>query len=311
MKKKFLIIFIFINLIFIPKNFAQKISIVYIIENSPITNIEIKNEISYLLLINSSLREVDQNTLNEFAERSVIREKIKEIELKKFFVFGKNENLVNDYMNNLIIDLNLENKNQFNQLLGEINLDENFIKRKIEIELLWNNHIYKLYNEKINIDEELLKNNLVEQTNVQSNEIDEFLLYEIIFSGNSSAELKNKYNNIEKSISEIGFENTASIYSDTTSSKNGGKIGWINENQLSDIILKNIKNLKLGDYSKPINVSNGVMLLLVKDKRKISKIISIEEEFKKLIIKEKNNQLNQFSNIHYKKLELNTEINEN
>jgi len=72
-----------------------------------------------------------------------------------------------------------------------------------------------------------------------------------------------------------------------------------------------LKNLKLGDYSKPINVSNGVMLLLVKDKRKISKIISIEEEFKKLIIKEKNNQLNQFSNIHYKKLELNTEINEN
>ena len=55
-----------------------------------------------------------------------------------------------------------------------------------------------LYNEKINIDEELLKNNLVEQTNVQSNEIDEFLLYEIIFSGNSSAELKNKYNNIGK-----------------------------------------------------------------------------------------------------------------
>ena len=49
---------------------------------------------------------------------------------------------------------------------------------------------------------------------------------------------------------------------------------------------------------------------MVKDKRKISKIISMEEEFKKLIIKE-NNQLNQFSNIHYKKLELKTEINEN
>ena len=75
MKKNFLIIFIYINLIFIPKIFAQKISIIYIIENTPITNLEIKNEISYLLLINSSLREVDQNTLNEFAERSVIREK--------------------------------------------------------------------------------------------------------------------------------------------------------------------------------------------------------------------------------------------
>ena len=311
MKKKFLLIFIFINLIFIPKIFAQKISIIYTIENSPITNIEIKNEISYLLLVNSSLREVDQNTLNELAIRSIIREKIKEIELKKFFVFGKNENVVNDYINNLIADLNLENKNQFNQLLEEISLDENFIKRKIEIEILWNSHIYKLYNEKININEELLKENLAEQINTQSNEIDEFLLYEIIFSGNNSAELKNKYNNIEKSINEIGFENTANIYSDSTSSKTGGKIGWISENQLSNIILKNIKNLELGSYSKPINVSNGVMLLLVKDKRKISKIISMEEELKKLIIKQKNDQLNQFSSIHYKKLELKTRINEN
>ena len=311
MKKKFLLIFIFINLIFIPKIFAQKISIIYTIENSPITNIEIKNEISYLLLINSSLREVGQNTLNEFAVRSVIREKIKEIELKKFFEFGKNENVVNNYINNLIADLNLENKNQLNQLLEEINLDENFIKRKIEIELLWNNHIYNLYNKKIYINEELLKENLAEQINTQSNEIDEFLLYEIIFSGNNSAELKNKYNNIEKSINEIGFENTANIYSDSTSSKTGGKIGWISENQLSNIILKNIKNLELGSYSKPINVSNGVMLLLVKDKRKISKIISMEEELKKLIIKQKNDQLNQFSSIHYKKLELKTRINEN
>ena len=38
---------------------------------------------------------------------------------------------------------------------------------------------------------------------------------------------------IKKSIKEIGFENTANIYSLSDSSKFGGKIGWVKENQLT------------------------------------------------------------------------------
>ena len=43
-----------------------------------------------------------------------------------------------------------------------------------------------------------------------------------------------------KSINEIGFENSAAMYSFSESAKIGGDIGWINENSLNDNIKKKI-----------------------------------------------------------------------
>ena len=45
-----------------------------------------------------------------------------------------------------------------------------------------------------------------------------------------------KYKLIEKSISDIGFKNTANLYSVADSAKLGGQVGWVNETQLSEII---------------------------------------------------------------------------
>ena len=45
--------------------------------------------------------------------------------------------------------------------------------------------------------------------------------------------LNSKYEEIKKSINEIGFEETARIYSLSDSKKSGGNLGWIYKNQLS------------------------------------------------------------------------------
>ena len=51
---------------------------------------------------------------------------------------------------------------------------------------------------------------------------------------------------INKNLKDIGFENTANIFSISNSSKNGGLLGWVNELQLSNRIRNEIKNLKIG-----------------------------------------------------------------
>ena len=56
----FLSILIFVFFISSNKSFSQKVSIIYVVENTPITNIEINNEINYLLLINQELRKIDK-----------------------------------------------------------------------------------------------------------------------------------------------------------------------------------------------------------------------------------------------------------
>ena len=60
---------------------------------------------------------------------------------------------------------------------------------------------------------------------------------------------KKRFSNIKKNINEIGFENTANIYSISNTAKNGGLIGWVNELQLAKKIKKNIKQLKINQIS--------------------------------------------------------------
>ena len=177
------------------------------------------------------------------------------------------------------------------------------IKKKLEIEVLWNQLIYEKFQGQIDIDEEKIKKK-INENKIQKN----YLLSEIFFSGENKKKINEKYNLIKKSISEIGFKNTANIYSLAESAKIGGSIGWVGENQLAKKILNEINKLQVGEFTKPISIRGGLIILKLDEKadKKIS--LDFDSEFKKLIEHEKNKQLNQFSAIYFNKLKFNTEI---
>ena len=289
---------------------SEKISIIYVVENIPITNVAINNEIKFLLLINQKLSEISKKDMVQYASKSIIKEKIKEIEIKKYYKLGTSNQLINRNINQLMKKLGISDGDEFNNLISKIGLNKEFINKKIEIEILWNQLIYQFYNDKIIIDENKLKNNLKKKISKKINSLKQYLLYEILFSANTIKEFENEYDKIKKSINEIGFESTANIFSNSKSAMYGGKIGWVNENQLSKIIIDNINKLNLGEYSDPINVPNGKMILMIKDKREIKNNLSLEEELKKSIVNETNKQFTQYSRIYFKKIELDTKVYE-
>ena len=293
------------------ESYSQKISIIYKVENIPITNIEIENEINYLLLINDSLRQIDKNSIVKYATKSIIKEKVKEIEIKKNYLFGKNQKIVDENLKKLMLSLNIENQDEFRNLLANLQLSKDYLEKKIELEIMWNRLIYEIYKDKIFIDESKLKQELEKKLQDSSHEINEFLLFEILFNPSTTDQVDEEFNKIKKSIDEIGFENTANVLSNSNTSTRGGKIGWVNENQLSKPILEKIKILNLEGYTDPINAPGGKIILMVKEKRKIESNLSFDEELSKIINIERNKQLNQYSSIYYKKIELNTRINEN
>ncbi len=119
-----------------------------------------------------------------------------------------------------------------------------------------------------------------------------------------------KYNEIVKSINEIGFANSAATYSFSESAKIGGDIGWINENSLNSNIGKNISSLKVGEFTKPIVLSNGIFILKLINTKNSETTIDIENELKNAINYERNRQLNQYSKIYYNKIKKNLDFDE-
>jgi len=281
--------------------------IIHNIENEIITNIDIKNQFKYLVALNNSLKELNKEKILSISNESIIREKIKKIEISKNFKEVRlNEDYIDILLKNIYSRLNLNSINEFELYLKDFDLTLSKIKSKITIDALWNELIIKKYGTKININEDKLKNEILKNSKIQ---LKEYQLSEIIFEVANKQEINKKYNEVIKSISEIGFGNSAATYSFSESSKIGGDIGWINENSLNDEIRKNINTLKIGEITKPIILSNGILILKLMNTKNSETTVNVENELKKAITYERNRQLNQYSKIYYNKIKKNLEFN--
>ena len=138
----------------------------------------------------------------------------------------------------------------------------------------------------------------------------EFLLSEIVFKKKANLSYDKLKKEIYKSILEIGFNNTANIYSTSDTAKMGGKIGWIDQNNLSKPILNSIKNLSENQFTDPIQIGNNYLILKIEKIQSREVKINKEQELEKMITFETNKQLNQFSKIFFDKSKINYKINE-
>ena len=285
-----------------------EIKIIHNIQNEIITNIDIKNEFKYLVAFNKNLKELDKEIILNISNESAVREKIKKIEiLKHFKKIELKDEYVNFLLKNMFERLNLKSLAEFKLYLKDYDLTLNEVKKKITIEALWNELILKKYASQIVINENQLKNKISKNSNIQSKE---YKLSEILFEIDSKKDLQKKYKEIIKSVAEIGFENSASIYSISESSKIGGDIGWVSESSLNNKIKENIDYLEIGEISKPIILPTGILLLKMIDSKNVASNIDIKIELEKAINYERNRQLNQYSKIYYNKIKKNLEANE-
>ena len=286
---------------------ALESKIIYKIENEIITNIDIKNEYSYLLALNNKLQNLDKEKIFDIAKESIIREKIKKVELTRNFIeLDIDIAYLDQLIKNTYLRLNLGSVDDFKKYLKTYNLDLQTFEKKIKIDALWNMLIINKYDSKIDINLDKLKKIIENRELLTKN----YLLSEILFEIKNKEELKTKYNQIQKSVDEVGFNNTASIYSIADSRKNGGNIGWINISSLSKKIGNSILSLNIGDISSPLVMPGGVLILKVNDIKEEVKERDFDLELKNAIIYERNKQLNQYSKIYFNQTRKNLDFND-
>ena len=264
-----------IFILFCAANVVAKNSVFIVakIENDVITNLDIINEKNYLTSLNNNLKDLPKNQLQVLAKNSLIKEKIKVIELSKYFDLKKDY----DFMESIIFDLysrlNFKNENEFKIYLSNFDVKLIDVKEKIKIETLWNELVFNKFKNQISVDKNKLTQDLKKSINNNKNEIQEYNLSEILFNLNTDEKLNEKYDLIINSINNTGFKNTANIYSLSDTSKFGGQIGWIKKIQLSEMIKNELNKIQVGELTQPIQTANGYLILQLNENRMIKKNI--------------------------------------
>ena len=310
--KKIIILYI---LIFSFLNLRPLISlenkIIYKINNEIITSFDLKLEEKYLIIFNPNLKKINLKQLETLALDSLLKEKIKEIELSNHYTIEKtlqDENLLK-IIKDLYIKSGFKDKKNFNNFLINQNLDLNKLKKKIAIEMLWNSLILSKFNQQVVINRTLLEKQVNKEIKKLTN-IREYFLSEILIKNEKDLKINQLYNEIITSSKKIGFDNTANLFSKSDSAKYGGKIGWIQETSLSPLIIKNLSELNKGEISKPIKASENFIILKIDDIKVSQRKIDKKKILESRITFEKNQQLERFSIAYLNKVKQNIIINE-
>ena len=285
---------------------SNEVRILLKVNEQIITNIDVENEYNYLISLNNSLKNVDKFQVLSFAKNSLIKEIVKKYEISKYYDLGKKNEAVDIMIENIYKNLGINSETQFKSYLNKNDLDFNNIYKKIEIEAVWNEMIYNRFKDKIYIDEEAIKEKILNNPK----KIENLLLSEIVVEFKNKNEIPIIYNEITNSINEIGFEETVIKFSNSNSKTKSGSLGWVNKNSLSKNILAALNNINVGEITKPILISSGVLILKLNDKKLIEQNINLDLEINKIIDFEMNSQLNNLSTIYYNKIKNNLTINE-
>jgi len=277
------------------------------VENQIITSLDLNNEYKYLVALNPNIKNLKKEDIIKFAKKSILQEKIKKIEIERNFNNPKiPKEFLDKILRNVYSRIGLNSLDDFKKYLIYNNIDFENVKKKLEIEALWNELILIKFSSKIRINNEELRKRIKDNNKFSKS----YLLSEIYFEISNLNELDNKFKEISNAINDKGFDFAALKYSISTTSNFGGKLDWINENSLNKNIRTAIDNLEVNGYTKPINVQGGFLILKINDMKNIKIEIDTEKELAKLVNFEKNNQLNQYSKIYFNKVKKDLEISE-
>jgi peptidyl-prolyl cis-trans isomerase SurA len=308
-KNLFRILFFIIFINIETNSFAlTKNKIIVSVENQIISSYELKNKVKTMLFLsNQNLNQKNINFTKQQALQKLIDYKLKKNQIVKFNIQADNSIQINNHLSDLSSKYETDITGIKN-IFKNNNLDFELYINEIKTEFNWQQLIFNKFRDKIVLDKKEIDNELNNLIETQSN-LEDYQLAEIEISLKNNSEDKNTILEVNNQINKIGFEKTAIKYSTSTSSLDGGNIGWISSKSLSKKILAILDKMKIGDVSKPIIQTNTATIIKLLDKKTLNfNNIDLNELRQKIIKNKKNELLNLYSNNYLSKIKNNSLI---
>ena len=270
--------------------------------NQIITDLDIEDEIKTMLILNQ--KKLSQENINEvknIAVNALIKRSIKKNEILKYKVEDYDEKGLSNYLIQVSKQLNTDKEGLKNILETNLINYEIFID-KYKTELKWNNLIYSLYKNQLNINtveiENELKKSLENKIEIVEYELSEI---EVLFN---QKDLNKNLEEIYETIKNSDFKTAVKKYSISPSSENDGKMGKLNEKSLSKVYLNELKKLSIGEITNPIRSGESVVILKIDNIKKIgNEDLDLEKIKKEIVLRKRDEKLNLFSRSHLSSVE--------
>ena len=267
-----------------------------------ITDLDIEDEIKTMLILNQ--KKLSQENINEVknvAVNALIKRSIKKNEILKYKVEDYDEKGLSNYLIQVSKQLNTDKEGLKNILETNLINYEIFID-KYKTELKWNNLIYSLYKNQLNINtveiENELKKSLENKIEIVEYELSEI---EVLFN---QKDLNKNLEEIYETIKNSDFKTAVKKYSISPSSENDGKMGKLNEKSLSKVYLNELKKLSIGEITNPIRSGESVVILKIDNIKKIgNEDLDLEKIKKEIVLRKRDEKLNLFSRSHLSSVE--------
>jgi len=282
---------------------ALENKILFKVNNEIITSIDLLNNLNYLKSLNPNFENLDKNTMMSIASNELIKHKIKEIAIEQITNQSIDKKLLEDFLISNYAMNNIKNISELDKYLNQYDIEVEYLKSKMKTNLLWNRLIFSKFSDKVIINKDEIKNELT-----KNNSQNEYNLSEIIFSLENNETLGLKSKKIFDIIEKDGFDTAALKFSNSDSSSFGGNIGWIKENSLNKNVRDSLKEVEEKNYTTPIVIPGGFLILKINELRTIELFNNIEEAVEETIKIKTNEQLNQFSNIYLNKFRKDVKI---
>ena len=134
---------------------STKIEILYKINDQIVTSKDLDNEKKFLLFLNSKLKKLSNEKIENISKDSLLNRKIKEIELNKYFNLNDNDK-GNKAIDNFIVNSNIT-RDIFIKQLKSINLKYDYVEKNFLIDSLWREYIFNRFNAQVKINYDELK----------------------------------------------------------------------------------------------------------------------------------------------------------
>ena len=270
--------------------------------NQIITDLDIEDEIKTMLILNQKkFSQENINQVKNMAVNALIKRSIKKNEILKYKVEDYDEKGLSNYLIQVSKQLNTDKEGLKNILETNLINYEIFID-KYKTELKWNNLIYSLYKNQLNINtveiENELKKSLENKIEIVEYELSEI---EVLFN---QKDLNKNLEEIYETIKNSDFKTAVKKYSISPSSENDGKMGKLNEKSLSKVYLNELKKLNIGEITNPIRSGESVVILKIDNIKKIgNEELDLEKIKKEIVLRKRDEKLNLFSRSHLSSVE--------